>query len=79
MKQNHLRSKREPPIASIPAIEVFMSRVENDLFKYSTPKLAQDNLMNEEQVILKEFRSTPVEERDFIIRMQDKGNKFVLL
>ena len=56
-----------------------MSRVENGLFKYPTPKLVQDNLMKEERVILKEFRSTPVEERDFIIRMQDKGNNFVLL
>ena len=58
---------------------MFLSRVENGLFKYPTPKLVQDNLMKEERVILKEFRSTPVEERDFIIRMQDKGNNFVLL
>jgi hypothetical protein len=38
-----------------------------------------DNLTSEERKALTKFRSTPVEERNLVIRFQDKGNSFVFL
>ena len=66
-------------MANVPAIEVFLSRVEKDLFAKSTAKEVSDNLSGEEQTALKKFRSTAFEERDLIVRLQDKSNNFVFL
>ena len=73
------KSVKEPPLANVPAIEVFLSRVEKDLFAKSTTKEVSDNLSVEERTALKKFRSTPFEERDLIVRLQDKSNNFVFL
>ena len=73
------KSKKDPPVASIPAIEVFLNRVENDLFRQTAYKNLKDNIKPEEGKALKDFRSKSIEERDIILRMQDKGNSFVIL
>ena len=64
---------------NVPAIEVFLSRVEKDLFAKSTAKEVSDNLSGEERTALKKFRSTPFEEQDLIVRLQDTSNNFVFL
>ena len=69
----------QPVKADVLAIEVFLSRVEKDLFAKSTAKEVSDNLSGEERTALKKFRSTPFEERDLIVRLQDKSNNFVFL
>jgi hypothetical protein len=65
------KSVKEPPLVNVPAIEVFLSRVEKDLFAKSTAKEVSDNLSVEERTALKKFRSTvsstPFEERDLIV------------
>jgi hypothetical protein len=53
--------------------------VEKDLFAKSTAKEVSDNLSVEERTALKRFGSTPFEERDLIVRLQDKSNNFVFL
>ena len=74
-----LKSTKDPPLAVVPAIEVFLDRVEKDLFKETAFKNVPDNVTPEERKALKEFRSTPVEKRNSVIRIQDKGNNFVFL
>ena len=73
------KSTKDPPTASIPTIEVFLDRVENDLFRQTVYKSIDDNLKPDERKALVEFRSKSIDERDIIIRMQDKGNNFVIL
>jgi hypothetical protein len=53
--------------------------VEKDLFEQTRYKDIEDNLTSEKRKALTEFRSVSVEDRDWIIRMQDKGNNFVIL
>ena len=73
------KSIKDPPTASIPVMEVFLDRVENELFRQTVNKNIDDNLKPDERKALIEFRSKSIDERDIIIRMQDKGNNFVLL
>ena len=53
--------------------------MEKDLFEQTKYKDIGDNLTSEEWKALTEFRSVSVEDRGWIIRMQDKGNHFVTL
>lgn len=71
------KSSKEPPKAN-PAIEVYLNSVEKDLFNGTISKVP-DNLTPDERGALKQFRTTPVEERNLVIRIQDKGNSFVFL
>ena len=73
------KSRKDPPLAGVPAIEGFLDRVEKDLFKETAFKNVPDNVTPEKRKALKEFRSTPVEKRNSVIRIQDKGNNFVFL
>lgn len=79
MEPPYEKSTKEPPPAKVPAIEVFLQRVERDLFEKPGFKNAKDNLSPEERTVLKEFRAMPTEERNLVIRQQDKGNNFVFL
>ena len=74
-----VKSSREPATAKIPAIEVFLNSVEKDLFDIANVRKVQDNLTFEERQAMKEFRSTPTDERDLVIRLQDKSHSFVFL
>ena len=49
------KSTKDPPTASIPAIEVFLVRVENDLFRQTVYKSIDDNLKPDERKALIEF------------------------
>ena len=73
------KSTKEPPMSNVPAIEVFLSSVEKDLFNVDNVKKVRDNLSLNERTALKKFRNTPVTERDLIMRIQDKGHNFVIL
>ena len=42
-------------------------------------KNTKDNLLPEERNILNNFRAMPIDERNLVIRQQDKGNNFVFL
>ena len=66
----------EGPLAKIPGIEFFLDRVEEDLFNNTVYKNVPDNLTQDERKALKKFPSTSVNERDVVIRLQDKGNNF---
>jgi hypothetical protein len=54
-------------------IEVFLNREGKDLFERTIYKDIEDNLTSAERKALTEFQSVSVEDRDWIIRMQDKG------
>ena len=73
------KSTTDPPTASTPAIEVFLNKIEKDLFRQTVYKNIEDDLKLDERKALIEFRSKSIEERDIVIRMQDKGNSFVIL
>lgn len=79
LKPPYQKSVREPPSANIPAIEVFLSRVEKDIFHNDNYRSVQDNITKEERNALKNFRAKPPEERNLVLRLQDKGNNFVFL
>lgn len=63
------KSKKDPPLASVPVIEVYLNRVESDLFTKTTLKKIPDNLSPEKRSALKKFRSTSVEERNLVVRL----------
>jgi hypothetical protein len=50
-----------------------LNREGKDLFERTIYKDIEDNLTSEERKALTEFQSVSVEDRDWIIRMQDKG------
>ena len=70
---------KETPLSKVPAIEVFLNSVEKDLFDVKNEKKVMDNLTLSERAALKQFRTTPVPERNLIVRNQDKSNNFVFL
>ena len=74
-----LKSTKEPPSSNVPALEVFLNRVEKDLFDINQCRKATDNLTKEERKTLKEFRSKSPDEHGFVVRLQDKGNNFVFV
>jgi hypothetical protein len=43
------KSTKEPPYAKVPAIEVFLNRVEKDLFDTTRSNYVTDNLTSEER------------------------------
>ena len=55
-----------------------MNSVEKDLFRQTVYKNIDDDFKQDERKALREFRSKSIDERDIIIRMQDKGNNFVI-
>ena len=59
-----VKSGKEPPMSNVPAIEVFLSNVEKELFKVGNVKKIKNNLTSSERIALKNFRNTPVCERD---------------
>ena len=73
------KSAQDPPAARIPAIETFLNRVEHDLFTKTVYKNVPDNLSSDERKALNEFRSISGDEKDIVIRLQDKGNNFVFI
>ena len=66
--------KWKPPPSRYLELERFLSSVRRDLIKPRNIKLARDNLTKGEQVALKQLRNS-----DVVIRIQDKGSRFVLI
>jgi hypothetical protein len=68
------------PRSNIPEAEIFLKQVEKDLFADVQPKKVATNLSKEEKKVLQECRkmlNNP--ETEDVIRIQDKGNKFVIV
>ena len=68
------------PRSNIPEAEIFLKQIEKDLFADVKPRKIVSNLSKEEQKALKECRKmlNDVKAND-VIRIQDKGNKFVIV
>jgi len=66
--------KWKPPPSRYPELELFLSSVRRDLINPRNIKSARDNLTKGERVALKQFRNS-----DIVIRIQDKGSRFVLI
>ena len=64
-----------PPKASIPEIEVFLATVKRELFNPNNLRVAKDNLTKLERSALKELKA----DNDRVIRIQDKGSRFVIM
>ena len=62
IKLVYQKSKNDTPTASIPVIEVFLNKLEKDLFEQTKYKDIEDNLTSEERKALTEFRSVSVED-----------------
>ncbi len=73
-------SNWKAPRSNIPEAEIFLKQIEKDLFADVQPKKIEQNLSKEERAALQECRkmlNNP--ESQQVIRMQDKGNKFVIV
>ena len=73
-------SNWKAPRSNIPEAEVFLKQIEKDLFADVQPKKITPNLSKEERKALKDCRemlNNP--EMEDVIRMQDKGNKFIIV
>ena len=66
--------KWKPPPSRYPELELFLSSVRRDLINPRNIKLARDNLTKGERVALKQLRNS-----DVVVRIQDKGSRFVLI
>ena len=64
-----------PPKSRHIELELFLSEVKKGIFNPSHIHKAKDNLSKDERLALKQFRT----ESDNVLRIQDKGSRFVLL
>ena len=73
-------SNWKPPKANIPEAEVFLKQVEKEIFEDVAPKRIKSNLTKDERVALKSCKQMLNDPQSKeVIRIQDKGNKFVLV
>ena len=73
-------SNWKAPKSNIPEAEIFLKQIERDLFSDVRPKKVNSNLTRDERNALKQCKdllNNP--DADSVIRMQDKGNKFVIV
>ena len=75
------KSRWKPPKCSIPEVEVYLNKVERDLFSHTKRKRIDDNLTEPERHALKKWREEHLynQDSDLIIRQQDKGNRFIIV
>ena len=73
----HQKTVKEPPTSNILAIEVFLNKVEKDLINCNIRRYCPDNISIEERKALKTFRAQKPDERNLVLRLQDKGNNFL--
>ena len=67
--------KWKPPTSRYPELELFLANVRRDLINPENIRQARDNLSKRERVALKELRN----DSNVVIRIQDKGSRFVLI
>ena len=66
--------KWKPPTSRYPELGLFLANVRRDLIDPENIRQASDNLSQKEQAALKELKNSNV-----VIRIQDKGSRFVLI
>ena len=66
--------KWKPPTSRYPELGLFLANVRRDLIDPENIRQASDNLSKKERAALKELRNSNV-----VIRIQDKGSRFVLI
>ena len=73
--------KWRSPKPNSPELETFLTSVEKDLFQNTKVGKAEDNLTRTERRALTSWRRDNLfnKESDTIIRLQDKGNRFVIV
>jgi hypothetical protein len=64
-----------PPKSNIPEIEVFLASVKRELFNPNNLRVAKDNLTQAERSALRELKA----DNGRVIRIQDKGSRFVVI
>ena len=68
------------PKSKYPEVETFLSKIEQDIFANTLRKNIKPNLTTEERIALNNWRkemNNP--NNDTILRIQDKGNRFILV
>ena len=63
-----------PLKSSFPEVEVFINNVKKDVFEPHNLRPVKDNLTKEEKLALRNLKSS-----DNVVRIQDKGSRFVIL
>ena len=63
-----------PPKCSSPEVEVFINNVRKDILEPQNLRTVKDNLTKDERLALRNLKSS-----DKVIRIQDKGSRFVIL
>ena len=69
------------PKTSSPELETFLNNIESDLFIDTSRKKVFNNLQKGERDALKDWRKNHLfnQDSDLILRLQDKGNRFVIV
>ena len=67
--------KWKPPTSRYPELELFLANVRRDLINPDNIRQARDNLSKKERAALKELKN----DSNVVIRIQDKGSRFVLI
>ena len=68
------------PQSKFPELETFLSNIEKDIFENTNRRNVKSNITKEEQIALNDWKnrlSNP--DNNLILRIQDKGNRFVLV
>ena len=68
------KSTWNPPKSTIPEVELFLSNIREDILDPQNSRTPKDNLSVGERRALKDLRND-----DRVIRIQDKGSRFVIL
>ena len=63
-----------PPKSAYPEVELFLNNVRKDILEPRNLRKPKDNLTREERLALRNLKHS-----DNIIRIQDKGSRFVIL
>ena len=82
IKYPPLKSKLpRQPKCKIPAVEAFLTAVENGIFNDTKPRNVRDNLSKEDMTALKSWQNDILFNKNstLCLRLQDKGNRFVIV
>ena len=68
------KKKWRPPLSKYPELELFLSNIRKDVLNPNSIKFTKDNLSKREQIAIRKLKNSTT-----VIRIQDKGSRFVLL
>ena len=63
-----------PPLSKYPELELFLSNIRKDILNPNSIKFTKDNLSKRERIALRKLKNSTT-----VIRIQDKGSRFLLL